>query len=225
MPIPLLSTPDRPLTATTQDLLPIADVVDGIVIFKNGGASLVMETTSLNFGLLSENEQQAVIASFAGLLNSFNFPIQIVVRSQKKDVSNYMDFLTGAKTKITNPKLLGIMDDYKKFIKDAIKKKNVLSKKFYIVVPFTPYEMGLAKSAKSAMGGIPFTNKKGPLPYPKSYVVRKAKIALFPKRDHLVRQASRMNIKLQQLSTEDLLRLYFNAYNPEPPIKGTQDII
>jgi hypothetical protein len=224
MPIPILSTPDRPLTATTQDLLPIADIVDGVVIFKNGGASLIMETTSLNFGLLSENEQQAVIASFAGLLNSFNFPIQIVVRSQKKDISNYMRFLTNAKQKINNLQLKNIMDDYQKFIAEAIKKKNVLSKKFYIVIPFTPFELGLAKSAKTAMSGLSFKGKKGPLPYPKSYVVRKAKISLYPKREHLSRQAGRMSIKLQQLSSEDLLKLYYNIYNPEPPIKPSEDV-
>lgn len=223
MTIPFISTPDRPLTATTQDLLPIADLVDGIVIYKNGGAALILESTSLNFGLLSENEQQAVIASYAALLNSFNFPIQIVVRSQKKDISRYMDFLSNAEVNIQNEKLKLIMTDYKTFISDAIKKKNVLSKKFYIVIPFTPYELGIGKSAKSAMSAIPLGAKKGPLPYPKSYVVRKAKISLYPKREHLIRQAGRMNIRLDSLTTEELVKLFYNIYNPEIPIKETAD--
>ena len=77
MRIPLLSTPDKALSSSTQDLLPIADIVDGVVIYENGGAALVMESTSLNFGLLSETEQRAVIASYAGLLNSFNCPIRV----------------------------------------------------------------------------------------------------------------------------------------------------
>ena len=81
--IPFLSVPDRAIEASTQELLPVADIVDGVVIYRNGGASLIMESTSLNFGLLSEREQQAVIASYAGLLNSFKFPVQIMVRSQK----------------------------------------------------------------------------------------------------------------------------------------------
>ena len=130
MTIPFLSTPDKALTSTTQDLIPIADIVDGVVIYKNGGAALIMESTSLNFGLLSEREQNAVIASYAGLLNSFNFPTQIIVRTQKKDISRYMEFLTEAEKKIKNPKLFSVMEDYKMFILDAIKKKNVLSKKF-----------------------------------------------------------------------------------------------
>ena len=99
MAIPFLSTPDKAITDTAQDLLPIAEITDGIVIYKNGGAALIMESTSLNFGLLSEREQIAVIASYAGLLNSFNFPVQIVIRSQKKDISNYMVYLEEAQKK------------------------------------------------------------------------------------------------------------------------------
>lgn len=216
MAIPFLSTPDKTILSTTQNLIPIADVVDGVVIYKNGGAAQIMESTSLNFGLLSENEQEAVIASYAGLLNSFNFPVQIVVRSQKKDISIYMNFLNEAQAKIKNPKLIHIMDDYKNFIAEAIKKKNVLSKKFYIVVSFSPFELGLGKSLATSFR----PSKKGALlPFPKSYVVRKAKIALFPKREHLVRQARRLNIQLKPLSNEDIIRLFYNTYNPEPPVK------
>lgn len=175
-----------------------------------------METTSLNFGLLSEREQEAVIASYAGMLNSFNFPVQIVVRSQKKDISKYMIFLDEARKKVDNPKLLTIMKDYKAFIEEAIKKKNVLSKSFYIVIPFTQYELGVAKSFMSELRP---GKKNVPLPYTKSYVIRKAKIALFPKRDHLTRQAGRLGIKLKHLRNEELIKLFYNIYNPEPPVK------
>ena len=217
MAIPFLSTPDKALSATTQELLPIADIIDGIVIYKNGGASLIMESTSLNFGLLSDREQKAVIASYAGLLNSFNFPVQIVVRSQKKDISIYMDFLDAASQKIKSPKLKAIMDDYKNFIQDAIKKKNVLSKKFYIVILFSQYELGVTKSFASSFKNP--SSKPTPLPFPKSYVTRKAKVSLLPKKDHLIRQARRLGITLNQLNNNELINLFYNIYNPEPPIK------
>jgi hypothetical protein len=216
MKIPFLGVPDKVITSTTQELMPFADIVDGLVIYKNGGAAQIMESTSLNFGLLSEIEQRAVISSYAGLLNSFNFPVQIVVRSQKKDISSYMDFLNQAKQKITNPLLSQTMNSYKDFIFEAIKKKNVLSKKFYIVVPFTPYELGITKAASTAFRP---SKKNEPLPYPKSYVIRKAKVALFPKRKHLIRQAGRLNISLQPLSNEGLIMLFYNVYNPEMPTK------
>lgn len=214
--IPLLSTPDKALSSSTQDLLPFADITENLIIHKNGGASLVMESTSLNFGLLSVREQQAVIAAYAGLLNSFTFPVQILVHSQKKDISSYMLTLDAAQKNINNPKLENIMESYKNFILEAVKKKNVLSKKFFIVIPFTPLELGVAKSFKSTMK--PGAKNK-PLDYPKSYVLRKSKITLFPKRDHIMRQMGRLGIALKQLNNEELIEVLYNTYNPEPPIK------
>jgi hypothetical protein len=211
--IPILNTPDIALTDTSQNRIPIADITSDIVLYKNGGASLILESTSLNFGLLSDIEQRAVIASYAGLLNSFNFPVQIVARTQRKDISNYMIYLSQARDKLRNPQLSTIMDDYKNFIIEAIKKKNVLSKKFYLVLPFTQYELGVAKSFTS------FLTKSTTIPYPKSYVIKKAKIALYPKRDHLMRQAARIGIELRQLMTNDLINLFYYIFNPEPPLK------
>lgn len=220
MAIPFLSVPDKPIIASTQELLPLVDIAGGIVIYNNGGAALIMESTSLNFGLLSEREQEAVIASYAGMLNSFNFPVQIVVRSQKKDISHYMIYLSEAEKKVKIPKLAAIMADYKLFVQEAIKKKNVLSKKFYIIVPFTPYELGLTKSV-----AVSFTpNRKAPLPFPKSYVIRKAKISLYPKRDHLIRQAGRLQIRLKPLNNDELVRLFYDIFNPLPPIKEKESL-
>lgn len=214
--IPYISTPDKPIESSTQDFVPIADITDNIVVYKNGSASLIMESTSLNFGLLSEKEQRAVIAAYAGLLNSFTFPVQIVVRSQKKDISNYMNFLSVAQQRIQNEKLADLMSDYKSFIVEAIKKKNVLSKKFYIAIPFSQYELGVAKSFAAEFNP---SKNKGPIPFTKEYVLKKAKVSLIPKRDHLVRQAGRLGIKLRQLNNEELIRLFYNIYNPEPPVK------
>lgn len=209
MKIPYLSTPDKPLASISQDFVPVADVTEDVVVYKDGGAALVMESTSLNFSLLSEKEQQAVIYAYAALLNSLSFSIQIVVRSQRKDITSYMNYLDESAGKIKNQKLAGLMQSYRHFILESIKKKNVLGKKFYVVVPFSPLEMGVGKSIASAVR----TGKT--LPYPKSYVIKKAKVALYPRRDHLIRQANRLGIKLRQLTTNELIELYYNIYNPE----------
>ena len=94
----------------------------------------------------------------------------------------------------------------------TVKKKNVLGKNFYIVIPFSQFELGVTKSAVSV------TKKKGPLPFSKAYVIKKAKIALYPKRDHLMRQAGRIGIELRQLMTADLVDLFYFIYNPTPPL-------
>jgi hypothetical protein len=216
--IPYLSIPDAPIVSTTQDFIPLADVTEDIAIFKDGGAAVIMESTSLNFSLLSEKEQQAVIFAYAALLNSLSFPIEIMIRSQIKDISRYKDYLDKARQKITNPMLGSVMDTYKKFVSETIKKKNVLGKSFYIVIPFSPLEFGVAKSAKA------ITKRAGPLPFPKSYAIKKAKVALYPKRDHLIRQAKRLGITLKQLSTGQIIELFYNVFNSDPPsIKKEED--
>ncbi len=219
MKIPFISIPDKPISAASQKHLPIADIVDDVIMYKDGGAAIILETTSLNFGLLSEKEQQAVIAAYAALLNSLSFAIQIVIRSQRKDISSYMKYLDEASGKIQNPKLAGIMTGYKNFVSETIKKKNVLGKRFFIVIPFSSLELGVTKSVLSVA-------KKGPLPYPKAYAIKKAKVSLYPKRDHLIRQAGRLSIKLKQLSTSELIELFYDIYNPEiPAVKSNEEII
>lgn len=209
--IPFISIPDSPIMSTTQNHLPVADITNDIVIYKDGGAALLMESTSLNFGLLSEKEQAAVIAAYAALINSLSFSVQIVVITQRKDISVYLNFLAEEKKKITRPLLLKLMESYQNFINDSVKKKVILGKRFFIIIPLSSLELGVGKSIQS------LTRRGGPLPYPKSYVIKKAKIILYPRRDHLIRQSGRVGLKLRQLATPEIIDLFHRIYNPEPP--------
>lgn len=205
---PIFNTPDKPIITTTQSHLPLAAIEDGIVLFKDGGAAVVLESTSLNFGLLSDREQEAVVAAYAALINSLSFSVQIVIRTQRKDISHYIEYINEAEKKIQNEKLKLLMHGYKNFVLETTKKRNVLGKRFFLVIPFSSLELGVSQSFKL------LTKKTGPLPYSKEYIVKKAKVALFPKRDHLVRQAARLGLRLRQLTTEEITELYYNVYNP-----------
>lgn len=206
--------------ASTQEHLPISDITNDVVLYKDGGAALIMESTSLNFGLLSEKEQSAVIAAYAAMINSLSFSVQIVVRTQRKDISSYINFLDTEATKITHPLLAKLMSEYKNFILESVKKKNVLGKRFFVILYLSPLEFGVAKSFGS------LTRRAGPLPFPKSYVVKKVKITLYPRRDHLTRQASRLGIKFRQLTTPELIDLFYAVYNPErPAVKKEPEVI
>lgn len=211
MKIPYLSIPDTPITSTSQNYLPIADINNDLVIYKDGGAALVMESTSLNFGLLSEKEQSAVIAAYAAMINSLSFSVQIVVRTQRKDISTYLTYLDEQAKKITHPLMQDLMAGYRGFITESVKKKNVLGKRFFVILYLSPFELGAAKSIKAAVKG------SGTLPFTKSYVIKKAKIVLYPRRDHMVRQAGRLGVKFRQLNTSELTDLFFAIFNPEKP--------
>ncbi len=165
---------------TTQDYIPVKDIHDDIVILKDGSMSLSMETTAVNFGLLSENEQLAIISAFAALLNSLSFSIQIVIRSKRLDISSYLKLLTTAESNQKNPLLSKLILDYRKFIETIVRENQVLDKKFYIVISVSPFEVGLTGSNKDHF--------------------QKALTILLPRRDHIVRQLWRTGLKATQLT-------------------------
>ncbi len=198
-----------PIRATSQEHLDIEDIQDDLVVLKDGGVCLVLATTAINFGLLSEKEQDATIYAYAGLLNSLTFPIQIVIRSIKKDISNYLKLLEEQEKKKKEPLLAEQIQKYRAFVAETVKQNEVLDKKFYIVIPMTALELGATKAATSI-----FKKKKG-LPFPKDYILERAKTNLYPKRDHLIRLLSRLGLRTHQLSSQELIELFFSIYNPE----------
>lgn len=203
--------PIAPIRATTQDHLDIEDIRDDLVLLKDGSAAMVLQTFSVNFGLLSEEEQDATIYAYASLLNSLSFPIQILVRSQKKDITNYLQLLQKQEFKQVNPLLRAQIGSYKKFVEKTVKEGNVLDKKFYIIIPFSYLELGVRAAAKK--GFLQSTHPS--YQFPKEQVVKKALTALKPKRDHVIRQFARLGLKVHPLKTEDLVKLLYSMYNPD----------
>jgi hypothetical protein len=204
--------PKLPIRATTQEQIPIEDINENLVILKNGSCCLILQVTALNFSLLSETEQEAIIYSYAALLNSLTFPIQILVKSTRKDISSYLKILLQAENDQNNPLLKNQVNKYRRFIEEMIKKNNVLDKKFYLVIPFFAIELGI----KQTTSLNPFTSRKNTsLPFSKSYLIEKAKMSLYPRREHLIRQFARIGLYAWQLSTEELIALFHEIYNSE----------
>lgn len=209
----------NPISSSTQRHLIVADIAEDIVLTKDGGAALVLRSTALNFSLLSEDEQEAVTLGYAALINSLSFSIQILVRSQKKDITGYLAFIEGQEVTQKNEKLKNLMTSYRNFISQIVKKRNVLEKEFYVVIPFSPFELGI--TTQGLMDTlvpyvVPGSKKKAgrKIPYSREYVIKKAKTVLYPRRDHLLRQSARLGIRMEQLTTEELATLFFKIYNP-----------
>ena len=204
------------IKGSTQDHLPIEDVVDGIVLLKDGSCASVMQISSVNFDLLSEMEQSALVAAYGGILNSLNFPIQIVIRSSVKDVGSYLKRLVDAEGKQSNPQLKERIKFYRKFVEDTVKRNDVLSKTFYVVVRFSTVELGLKNAGKFDYKSflIPQKNRTS-LPFPKEYILDKAKASLEPKIDHLIRLFSRLGLEIKPLDNAKLIELFYKIYNEE----------
>ncbi|MCX6793753.1 MAG: hypothetical protein NTY06_01475 [Candidatus Gottesmanbacteria bacterium] len=207
MPDPII-----PIRSSTQLFTEIETIDRDIVMFTDGSCVMVVSATAVNFGLLSEKEQDAIIYAYAGLLNSLSFPIEILIRTQHKDVTAYLQTLEDREKKQKNPKLAIAIHSYRLFVAATVKEKDVLDKKFYLVLPFSYLELGV--SAKVLLGG----SKKRGLPYPKSYIFERALTVLSPKGDHVARLLNRIGLRAKQLTNEQLARLFYEIYNQGAPI-------
>lgn len=196
-----------PIRSTTQRFTEIIEINHDVVLFADGSAVVIVGAAAVNFGLLSDKEQEAIIYSYAGLLNSLSFPVQVVIRTQHKDITSYLKQLEIQELKQTNPKLKSSIASYREFVESTVKEKNVLDKKFYLVIPFSALEMGV--SAKTFI-----SSKKRGLPYPKEQIFERAITVLTPKKDHLLRLLARIGLRSYQLNNEQLIKLFFNIYNP-----------
>ena len=200
-----------PIRSSTQLFTEIETIDHDIVMFTDGSCVMVVTATAVNFGLLSEKEQDAIIYSYAGLLNSLSFPIEILIRTQHKDVTAYLQMLEDQEKKQKNPKLAAAIHGYRLFVAATVKEKDVLDKKFYIVLPFSYLELGI--SANALLGG----SKKRGLPYPRSYIFERALTILSPKGDHVTRLLNRIGLQAKQLTNEPLARLFYEIYNQGAP--------
>jgi len=205
------------IKGSTQDHLSVEDVIDDIVILKDGSCAMVMQISSVNFDLLSEQEQSALIFAYAGILNSLNFPIQIVIKSSTKDVESYLKKLKEIEDKQANLLLKERIKFYRKFVEETVKKNDVLSKSFYVVVRFSSLELGIKDASKMTIKNILNINKGGvqELPYPKQYILEKAKAILEPRREHLMRLFARLGLDIKLLTTKELISLFYRIYNEE----------
>lgn len=200
-------TAKKPI-ASTQQHLDIDDIRDNIVILRNGNAVTVLQTTAVNFDLLSEREQDSMIFAYAALLNSLTYPIQVLVRSKKMDISNYIKLLGEAQQKAANEQIAYQIGLYANFIKELVSRNEVLDKRFYIVIPYAGTTLSQALTLPSL-----FT-KKAPVE-DRWHILEKAKVNLGPKVDHLIKQVARIGVKAHQLTTEELVEFYYDLYNPD----------
>lgn len=188
--------------STTQDFTEIVDITDEMVFFKGKNACMVMEVSSVNFFLLSSDEQNARIYGYMSLINSLSFPIQIMIVSRRIDLSNYIKILEERIQNVVNPRVSEQLSLYKEFIQDLIRGEGLLDKKTYIVIPFSSLELGAATAVKN-------NDKK------QASFVEQAKSILLSKRDNVATQIERMGLMARPLATDELAKLYYELFNQD----------
>ncbi len=199
--------------SSAQEHLDILDIKDNLILLKAGGAALVIQAHAVNFDLLSEKEQDAMIGAYSGLLNSLSFPLQIIIRSRKLDISAYLSIVDQLSQRQPNPYLRERILAYKEFISGLVQQGEVLDKRFYLVIPY--FEITSASTSPLD----PLFSFLGMKPRPKAIgragLAQRATADLEAKRDHLIKQLNRLGIKARQLATPELIELFYEIYNPE----------
>lgn len=198
---------------STQTYLKIAEIRDDTLVLKNGGVRAVLSVSSINFNLKSEDEQNAIIYSYQGFINTIEFPIQIVIRSKKLDIDEYLDKLRKVGEKQTNPLLQRQTFEYVEYISKLVEYADIMQKEFFIVVPYDPY-----RAQKVSIVQKFFQNIQAKDTYES---IKRRHDEFDQLKKGLNQRVSTVKVglencglKVKQLETKDLIELFYNIYNP-----------
>lgn len=203
---------------STQNTLQIAEIRDGIVIMNDGSFRSVVMVKSINFDLMSPQEQEAVEFSYQGFLNSLYFPIQIFIRSQRIDLRPYIEKLDRIRTEHDNMLLALLMDDYINYIDQLSTQTNLMDKHFYVVIPFFPVvdpQKALTQSKNFFSGFVELFNKTENHVVINEADLQKAKDELRNRVQAVLGGLQQSGIQGLPLDTQELIELYYDAYNPD----------
>lgn len=201
--------------SSTQDHLDIYDIKEKLVIYKSGAASAVIETGAINFELLSQREQDAAIMAYSGMLNSLTFPIQVVIKSKIMNISDYLRKIEEAQTKTKGELLRNMAGEYKNFVENLVDNFSILDKRFYVSVS---YNKNLILPSSSAFGWVKElfgVSSRTQNKVNTGEIIQKAKVDIEPRVDHIIREFKRININARRLENEELIKLFYESYNPD----------
>jgi Fe2+ transport system protein B len=199
--------------SSTQMYLRISEIRDNTVVLKNGGLRAILRVSSINFNLKSEEEQNAIIYSYQGFLNTLEFPIQVVVRSRKLDIDEYLNKLRKIGEKQTNPLLQNQTYEYTEYISKLVEYADIMEKDFLAVVPLDPY-----RAQKVSMFQKFFQNLSAKDSYE---AIRRRHEEFDQLKRNLTQRVSSVRIglencglKVEELTTKELIELFYKIYNP-----------
>lgn len=208
-----MAAPQKKATVpSTQKYLDIQEIRDDIIILKDGTIRALLLVSSLNFSLKSYDEQEAIIQGYVQFLNSLNFPLQIVIQSRKLDIDEYLARIKTVEKNQKNELLKIQTADYRRFITELVKIGEIMSKKFFVAVPYSPF------TRKSKGKGF-FTRFQEALA--PTAIVRlqqkkfdKFKTELERRVSFVIDGLNSIGLKSVWLDTQSLIELFYNIYNP-----------
>lgn len=203
----------------TQQFVPIKEVRDGVIILKDGSMRAILLASSLNFALKSADEQQSIIFQFQNFLNSLNFSVQISVQSRRLDIRPYIALLESRYKEQATDLMRLQTREYIEFIKSFTEQTNIMTKNFFVVVPYTPPILG---GGGGSLASSFFSKKnKAEESAEKTASFEEHRSQLVQRLEVVQQGLVRCGIRVVQLGTEEMVEVFYKIFNPgdiEKPI-------
>lgn len=193
-----------------QNQLDIKEIKENVVVLKDGSFRTILAVSSINFDLKSDREQQAIIYAFQSFLNSLDFTIQIVVSSKRFDINPYIRQMEERKRIEMNDLLKKQIDDYIDFVGELTQYANIMTKLFFVVVPFYPMESKRESFLEKLSNNFNPQKKV----YQEREIFQAYKSQLFQRVHYVSEALSGTGVKIAPLNTAELIELFYNFYNP-----------
>ena len=193
---------------STQSFVPVKEVRNGVILLKDGGYRAVLMCSSINFALKGEDEQRAIIGGFQSLLNTLDFSIEIVVHSRKTDIRPYLALLEQRMQDQTTELMRLQLREYMQFIRNFIDSSDIMTKTFYVVVPYAPSAGGIVKSAAPLFGGRP-----APAPSSGGDSFEEHRVQLEQRMALVVSGLASSGVRAVPLGTEEIIELLYRSFN------------
>lgn len=194
--------------SSAQSFVPIRDIKDGVVVLKNGQLNMVMLASSINFALKSADEQAAILRQFQSFLNTIDFSLQIYVQSRRLDIKPYLELLAKREDTQDNDLMRIQLREYMNFVGTFVKEVDIMSKSFFVVVPYTPINTDI----KSNLSGI--FGKKNVSVTVADASFTEHKIQLEQRVSVVEQGLNRLGVRTMTLQDEALVELYYHIFNP-----------
>ena len=194
--------------ASVQQKIDIDDIQEGVAVLRGGELRVVLMTSSVNFALKSEEEQDALIFKYQQFLNSLDFPVQILTISRKLDISGYLTMLEQKKKEQPNELLRVQISEYIDFVRNLVEVSNIMSQSFLVVVPLAPLEKketGLLKKL-----GLSF---KKEVAGQQTKTLEELKTQLWQRVEYVVSGLTGLGLKAVPLNSEEMTELFYHLYN------------
>ncbi len=202
-----------PEKGESQKIISIDTIRNGIVVLKDGSFKAVLGVEGINFDLKSSEEKDAISESFRSFLISLDFYIQIAVYSSETKIDSYLEKINKNLESEHNPLLKEQIKDYISFLDNFLKTNNVLTKKFYLIIPYHPTT--IETSGLSGISSVlPFKGKQ-PTQENVDEIFFRAQEQLNIRENIVINGLSRIGLRFKILTTEELVELFYNLYNPQ----------